>query len=380
MDDAARGVDKDTDEDARTREIRKDIAQTREQMSETIEAIQERLSPGYIATQATETVKNAASRKAQQMANTAGDAADYVLESSFIQTLRSNPVPAALIGIGTAWLLMKGRSDSDRARFASYRRYDSRPDWRNPGAGRSASVGGYRAGTPGADTTGAATSAYGAGDFGGSAGADYSGSAGAQYTGGAGAEYSGSTGAEYSGGEYQAGGSYERRGYEADAYRSSDYRRGSSGLGYASGSMRSNPGSQMSFERVVRDNPLALGAAAVLVGAAIGMSLPSTEAENQFMGEARDSVVDRAREMAGDAADKVSEVATQAKDMASRAVESATSSAAVSTQSGGASTPGGSTGGSQSVGGSTDTSPRSDSTGADGTDFRRQTGPGSTRT
>ena len=115
MDDAARGVDKDTDEDPRTREIRKDIAQTREQMSETIEAIQERLTPGYIATQATETVKNVASRKAQQMANTAGDAADYVMESSFIQTLRSNPVPTALVGIGAAWLLLKGRSDSDRA-------------------------------------------------------------------------------------------------------------------------------------------------------------------------------------------------------------------------------------------------------------------------
>jgi len=364
MDDAARGVAGETDDDARTREIRKDIAQTREQMSETIEAIQERLTPGYIATQATETVKNVASRKAHQMANTAGDAADYVMESSFIQTLRSNPVPAALIGIGTAWLLLKGRSDSDRTRFA-YRRTD-RSDWRNPGAARREAFGGYRAGTTGAAPSGASTSAQGAGEFGGE-----------------GPDYGSSAGVDYSGAEYRAGSYYERRGYEADGYRPADYGSdsgygaGSPGAGY-SGSMRSNGASQMSFERVVRDNPLALGAAAVLVGAAIGMSLPSTDAENQFMGETRDSVIDRAREMAGEAAGKVSEVATQAKEMASRAVDQATSTAAVSTQSGGGSTSGTTPGGSQSMGGKSDTGLRSDSTNFGATDFRRPTGPGST--
>jgi hypothetical protein len=37
------------------------------------------------------------------------------------------------------------------------------------------------------------------------------------------------------------------------------------------------------------------------------MSVPSTETENQLMGEARDAVVDRAQNLASDAASQVSE-------------------------------------------------------------------------
>ena len=47
------------DHDRRTREIKQEIAQTREEMSETIEAIQERLSPSNIVSHASETVRDA---------------------------------------------------------------------------------------------------------------------------------------------------------------------------------------------------------------------------------------------------------------------------------------------------------------------------------
>jgi hypothetical protein len=64
---------------------------------------------------------------------------------------------------------------------------------------------------------------------------------------------------------------------------------------------------QLKFNDVLRDNPLMLGAAAALIGAAVGMSVPATETENQLMGEARDAVVDRAQNLASDAASQVSE-------------------------------------------------------------------------
>jgi len=332
------------DTDRRTREIRQEIAQTREEMSETIEAIQDRLSPGNIVSHASETVRDAASRKVHQMTNTAGNAAERVMDTSFIQTVRSNPIPAAMIGIGTAWLLMKGRSDSDRYRYSSesYRSYRGN-DWRNPGGryGTGDYSGSYGAvGTAGSEATGSGSAGYGTTGYGaaGSTGYGTTGSTGygatgetGEYSGSGSGEYatgSGSTG--YGGTEYRAGG-YEGR----EQYGSGYGLTGSRGFGRSGSSNWSNGRAQATLDRIVRDNPLALGAAAVLVGAAIGMSVPSTEYENQFMGEARDNVVDRAREMASDAANKVTETASQVKDVASKAANAVSSDTSGSSRASG---------------------------------------------
>jgi hypothetical protein len=48
---------------------------------------------------------------------------------------------------------------------------------------------------------------------------------------------------------------------------------------------------QNQMQRMLRENPLMIGAAAIVVGAAVGMALPETERENELVGEARDSVV-----------------------------------------------------------------------------------------
>src|SRR5947208_8683766 len=118
-----------TDEDeARARELRGEIADTRSEISETIGAIQERLQPANLMAQAGETVRNAATEKVKQMANTAGEAADQVLHSSFIETVRANPIPAAMIGIGAAWMLFNRRSESRGYRYSggdSYRSYET---------------------------------------------------------------------------------------------------------------------------------------------------------------------------------------------------------------------------------------------------------------
>ena len=61
------------------------------------------------------------------------------------------------------------------------------------------------------------------------------------------------------------------------------------------------------FSRWMRENPLAVGAAAIAVGAAIGLAIPETERENQLIGETRDHIIDRAQEMA---TQKVQQVAS----------------------------------------------------------------------
>ena len=57
-------------------------------------------------------------------------------------------------------------------------------------------------------------------------------------------------------------------------------------------------------ESTLRANPLALGAVAVAIGAAIGLSLPHTQTEDQWMGAAKDRLLDKAEGAAGDAIHK----------------------------------------------------------------------------
>jgi hypothetical protein len=272
--------------DERAQELRVEIAETRGEMSETIEAIQERLTPSNIVANAKESVRNATTEKVKQMANTAENAADRVMHNSFMDTIRENPVPAAMIGIGAAWLLMKGRSDS-RDSYYEDGRYrdaydrmgtDGRYDWRTRTGG--ASVPRYSS---------MDTDAY-AGDESGS----------------------GVTG--------MASNVASRAGDMASnaASRASEYM---DDAGYAV--RRTTRRAQSSFDRVLRENPLALGAAATIIGAAIGMTIPATEAENEWMGEARDNVVERARGMASDAAERVQNAAEQVKDVASKTAQAA---------------------------------------------------------
>ena len=51
------------------------------------------------------------------------------------------------------------------------------------------------------------------------------------------------------------------------------------------------------------------GAAAAVIGAAVGMSLPETERENEWLGDAKETVMDRAQDVARNATTAVQEAA-----------------------------------------------------------------------
>ena len=66
------------------------------------------------------------------------------------------------------------------------------------------------------------------------------------------------------------------------------------------------------YDEYLEENPLALGAVALAVGAAVGLAIPSTRYEGQLMGEAREGLMNRAQEAAGSLVDKAKQVASEA--------------------------------------------------------------------
>ena len=67
---------------------------------------------------------------------------------------------------------------------------------------------------------------------------------------------------------------------------------------------------------MLRESPLTVGALAVGAGAAIGLAVPQTRQEHEVMGEARDTLVEKAQEKAEEAQEKVQRVAEEAQSAA----------------------------------------------------------------
>ena len=84
---------------------------------------------------------------------------------------------------------------------------------------------------------------------------------------------------------------------------------------------RTRQRAQNQLERMVNENPLLVSAGALVLGAAVGLAIPETERENEWLGETRDTVVDRAQEMARKTATSVQEAAgDMAGDVVQRVV------------------------------------------------------------
>jgi hypothetical protein len=141
MDQQNAGVASAPDRDVRTAEIRAEIDRTREDLSETVDAIQDRLRPSAIASSTAERVKQATSDTVHELAES--DAAYYV---------NDNRWPIAMIGVGVAGLVwLTSRRDGQSARPA-WRGNARAERWDNPAyrpAGTSTRAAAYNPG-PGA--------------------------------------------------------------------------------------------------------------------------------------------------------------------------------------------------------------------------------------
>jgi len=281
-----------------TAEIRAGIEQTRSEMSETIGAIQERLSPEHLKEQVKEqvkeqfqevkaTVRDATIGKAEEMVRNVGDTVTEA-RATIMETIRQNPIPAAMVGIGLGWLLMNRRS------AAPYRPM------------RYSSQGGYRGSQM---------------DY---EGARYS-SSSPMYAAGQ-RNYSGSGVVEQ--GQRVVGDTVQRVQETASTVAS----RAQETVGNLADRAQETVGTIVNqaqetastiadqaqyqtqriedrFQQTLRENPLAVGAVAFALGTAVGFAVPETRKEHELMGEARDNLVDKVQTAVQDTVEKVQRVA-----------------------------------------------------------------------
>jgi len=313
-----------------TAEIRAEIEGTRAEMSDTIEAIQERLNPQHLKEQVKDqvreqfqevkaTVREATIGKAEDMVRNAGDRLDEA-RYGLMETIRQNPIPAALVGIGMGWLFMNRQSAPNRR----YNRYSDQASYYREGQPHYGDRQGY---------TGR-TSAYA--DAYGSTWADQAernakgtlhrvqDTAGnvvnrAQETVGAIADRTQETVGTIADRTQETVGNVVSQAQETASTVASQTQEA---VGYiADQAQYQAQRVEDRFQRALYENPLAVGAVALAIGTAVGFSLPQTQRENELLGEARDTLIDRAQEVAQDTLEKVQQVAGDVMDQTQTTVQ-----------------------------------------------------------
>jgi gas vesicle protein len=306
------GTDGDLEHDVETAEIRANIEQTRADMSETINAIQERLNPTHLKEQAKEQVREQF-EEAKEMVREATigrvehmvqHASDTVNDARYtmMDTIRENPIPAALVGLGLGWLFMN-RSTRTPVRYSGRGSVRGVQTYTNDRQGYYDDRRGYYDNQRG-------------------------------YVGTQGAYYDNRQGYNNPGmmdqGRQAVGNTIDRAQSTVSNVAGSVSDTASNIAGTVSDTASNIAGSvsdtasyltdqaQYQAQRVedrfqdsLQTNPLAVGAIAIALGTAVGLALPQTQRENEWMGEARDTLIDRAQEVAQNTMEKVQRVASE---------------------------------------------------------------------
>lgn len=270
-------------------QIRGDIEGTRAQMGQTIDQIQERLSPQRLVSEAKDTVREATIGKAEQVVSQATGTAKSA-GRGFLATIRENPIPAALVGIGLGWLFFKSRENMPDAE-PSQPRYDG---YRVSGAGYGGPA--YRVPVDQGDQASATDRVRDK--------ASQVTDKASQMTD----QVTDQARQMASQAQDKASQFTDQAQYQAQRAR-----------GW--------------LERTWDENPLAMTGLALAAGAIVGMAIPETEPENRLMGQARETVVEKAQSVAQDTMQKAQSVAQQATDAAKDAAKDAAQQQGLTSQS-----------------------------------------------
>lgn len=268
-------------------EIEREIENTRDRMSHTIDALGEKLSPRNLKEQAKEAISSAA----RDTANAVGDKARYA-SRRVAGVARDNAIPITLVGAGVTWLLLKNRSH--RGYTDTGGRYGNGDrEWER----RTAYQASYDYGAPGVSERD--TEARG-----GVRGAASSAVSNVKETVSDAADTVKESVSEAATSVKQKTGELARRAGEVGVeagHRAQDVGRRAKGT----------------FERTLEENPLAIAAGAAALGVVLGLLFPATSKEDELMGPARDRLVDTTKETARVVKDVAAEtVRTEANERA----------------------------------------------------------------
>lgn len=261
--------------------IEADIEKTREEMSDTLDAIQKKLSPGKI-------VDDVLKHFQKGSGNGSGFGSVDGFTHQLTESVRNNPLPVALVGIGLGWLMM---SKNNQSSHTPYRGNGSQPQSHSYDTTL-----GYRATYP---ETGRQNPA-GAGSH-----------SSAQQNIGDAAEAArdkveeGVRHAQHKAGE-AAEAVKDRVSHGVDQVR------------HKAGEVSESVQHQVSqgvdqvkhqYNHLLHEQPLVLIGMGFAIGAALGAGLPSTRRENQLMGETSDNVKAQAKALGKEQMEKAEAVA-----------------------------------------------------------------------
>jgi hypothetical protein len=298
-------------------QIQRDIRETRAEMDETVDALSERLRPRHLFDDLLEMFRGwggtSSASASSSASGTMSDAKDKVKDvgSRLMDKLGQNPLPAALIGAGVAWLLFE---DGEKQRRTA--RFGPGPIGAPEPPMHSGSYVDARTGRPYDET-------YGTGFYEGaqSQGGEQQGGAGGGITDkakGAARSVKDSVSGAAQGVKEGASSAAEKVSGWMGGVRDSASGAGqafgsyaSSASGHASDRMRRGYDSGKQYlERGIEDYPLAMGAAAMSLGVLAGLLFPRTQVEDEMMGRQSDELKERAADTARQAADATKQVAT----------------------------------------------------------------------
>jgi uncharacterized protein YjbJ (UPF0337 family) len=290
--------DKSDEGGEETAAIRAGINETRGRLSDTLNELGERLNPHVVREQVTERVKEgireATIGRVEHMARNAKDSVNAT-RTGITDTIRDNPVPAAMVAVGLAWMMFNGKKDNREGSYQSYdRSYDGISDSGAYSRNSSQFAGSYPydTGYEGTDADGRVSRVVG--------------------------DVRDRVGNAADSVKDRAGQLAERATHAASSAASAVTSRASDVS--RSVATRTTQGARR-LEDSFYENPLAIGAVTLAIGVMAGLAAPTTEREVALMGDARDRVVDKVRDVAEEAKDKAKHVADRLVDEGKRAVK-----------------------------------------------------------
>jgi len=274
-----------SDEEATPEEIRADIEQTRAELSETIDAIQEKLAPDTLKEQAKEVVRDATVGRAEQAL---GEAQETVrgAGTGIMDMIKQNPIPVAMVGLGLGWLWFNRQRQSSES---EYQRGYYGGSGRGSARYGDARVRSSRFGTPGYRETPYSPRYY------------------EEYESGGGGRGPQERVGEIAG---QAQGRVRDVAGEAQGRASEVAGRAQETVGELTGQARYQmERARGGFQQQLMENPFALGALALGLGVAVGLAVPETRREDELLGEARDNLLGQAQSAMQDTGQRVQQAA-----------------------------------------------------------------------